>query len=283
MGSWAGRFSMAMKCLTLPPPQKHVGLVLAQADPGMVMPPPPRQDEPLRTSLDIAHRILDFRYRDPRPSENQAAPSRHHPISTSASPSGQDSLQPIRLEHQLETVRNTSIPQVSDESTGKDSVVLAASHVNQSSNSDVQAGLATVSRWRNIAQTIKRNQNLPPAQASQATVGDPLTSHVAHSPARINPLDRLRMRRNSRHPDTPLPLVVIPAQPRGTVWSPPPVPDKSDPGNLIHMHSSGQNSQANGSGARGENFQLRNFSALDHLSLASPSLEISGSIDVQPR
>ena len=84
--------------------------------------------------------------------------------------------------------------------------------------------IQSVSRWQNVTNPFKRRRASPPFEVSGVTsrATEPRSSGNNQSQFRSgsHPLGRLRIRRGPRSPDAPTPVVIIPAQPRGRVWSP---------------------------------------------------------------
>lgn len=84
--------------------------------------------------------------------------------------------------------------------------------------------IQSVSRWQNVTNPFKRRRASPPPEVSGATsqATEPRTSGNTRRQPRPGSYSLVRLRgiRRSRAPDVPLPVMVIPAQPRGRVWSP---------------------------------------------------------------
>lgn len=82
----------------------------------------------------------------------------------------------------------------------------------------------SVSRWQNVPNPFKRRRASPPPEVSGATsrAMEPQPSGNIFRQPRPGSysLSRLRGIRRPRVPDVQLPVMVIPAQPRGRVWSP---------------------------------------------------------------
>ena len=86
--------------------------------------------------------------------------------------------------------------------------------------------IQSVNRWQNVTNPFKRRRASPPPEVSGATsrATEPRQSGTIQRQPRpgsySHSLGRLRGMKRSRAPDVSLPVIVIPAQPRGRVWSP---------------------------------------------------------------
>ena len=105
----------------------------------------------------------------------------------------------------------------------------------------------TTNRMRTILNPFKRRRISPPLEISHASehvVDRPQhvesgRSQSDSSPNRRSALERLKARTKSKATEDPLPMMIIPAQPRGRVWSP-----ETVEGNAIERLPSAEDSSA---------------------------------------
>jgi hypothetical protein len=139
----------------------------------------------------------------------------HHPVSTSASPAQPDTgLEPI-----------TSTTPLAPEQT----LPKTQSRVNQSDAADaIDSDLTTdnqqsrTNRFVSVANPFKRRRQSPPPEVSRSAVDASGRPSAARWNSGRSSRNFLRLRRHVQVPATELPIIVVPAQPNGSVWSPSP-------------------------------------------------------------
>lgn len=145
----------------------------------------------------------------------------YHPVSERTTPVGTPLNSGIE-----EPSRQTQAPQLSLDGA---QCQMNAQTDNNPSTAPMEAEaihpqIHSVSRWQNVPNPFKRRRASPPLEISSATsrATEPRTPADTPRQRRLGSysLDRLRGVKKSRAPDVPLPVMVIPAQPRGRVWSP---------------------------------------------------------------
>ncbi|KAA6408685.1 MAG: pH signal transduction [Lasallia pustulata] len=113
----------------------------------------------------------------------------------------------------------------------------------------------SASRWQNVTKPFKRRRASPPPEVSNAAsrAAEPRPSGNIQREPRPGSysLGRLRGMKRPRAPDVPLPVMVIPAQPRGRVWSPA-MSEDADAIAASVADGPNDNSFENGDGAKGK-------------------------------
>ena len=91
----------------------------------------------------------------------------------------------------------------------------------------VPSNIESGPRWQNLVHNpFKRRRTSPPPEVAHATRrlannSSPTVARHKHSVRNSSMADRLRVKRRPRAPDVALPVVTIPAQPRGKTYKPP--------------------------------------------------------------
>ena len=166
----------------------------------------------------------------------------HHPVSNSTSPAQDTQLEPI-----TPGIRFAPEAQLGGARTNAATSIHAATLPGRGSTI-VQA----VSARLNVASNpFKRRRHSPPAEISRLAVDATGQPSVARWSKSRSPRKFVRVRRHQQALASELPIVVVPAQPRGRIWSPPISQEASSagdansdgplasiPGKLIHDHHS---------------------------------------------
>ncbi|KAI4146046.1 MAG: hypothetical protein LQ340_006061 [Diploschistes diacapsis] len=144
----------------------------------------------------------------------------HYPISPSSTPAQQDRVEPVATAVQFapETIsRSQALFQNPSSANGSSSGALPTTTQ------------ALTTRLQSIPNPFKRRRRSPPLEVSRSAVDAAGAPSAARWATTRRPKNLFRLRRQQPLLPSELPLVVVPAQSRGRVWSPP-----ADAGDTTH-------------------------------------------------
>ncbi|MCJ1354794.1 MAG: pH-response regulator protein palH/rim21 [Icmadophila ericetorum] len=154
----------------------------------------------------------------------------YHPVSASSSPGPEGpeetTTQPNPGANPSPTVTNV---QATTQDTGR---VEVAEPTNATGTLPMQESNPGA-KWKNLPNPFKRRRTSPPPEIQQAAQNDPKNSAPA-TKTTVQPdstggtFSRLKSKGKPKVPEQRLPSIVIPAQPRGRVWTPPNMDNHSD-------------------------------------------------------
>ena len=146
--------------------------------------------------------------------------------SNSASPVYESSLPPITSGSPAVS-SNPNSTQPIDNATPSSASPATVRNPPAERSDPVSSNPSQLLRLPYLTNPFKRRRHDPPPQVSQSAVDQEGKPSSARTSRRISARDLLRVRRHQPVPVDKLPIVVVPAQPRNKVWTPP-VADASD-------------------------------------------------------